>query len=123
MLRKRQMIFQSLLIISLLVLPLQNVWAMTDMDSCDMDMSVEHTMSMDMSMCELEMGNALTSEVASTSVDCEDNHCNKCFHAAAFILTNYAVFDDNTAHQRLTLFDSKYLSFYSPLESPPPIIS
>ncbi|MDX2424700.1 MAG: hypothetical protein QNK15_00435 [Cycloclasticus sp.] len=93
------------------------------MDPCDMDMSVEHTMSMDMSMCELEMGNALTSEVASTSVDCDDNHCNKCFHAAAFILTNHAAVDDNTAHQRFTFFDSKYLSFYSPLESPPPITS
>jgi hypothetical protein len=69
------------------------------------------------------MGNALTSEAASTSVDCDDNHCNKCFHAAAFILTIYAAVDDNTAHQRFTLFDSKYLSFYSPLESPPPIIS
>ncbi|MBL4744470.1 MAG: hypothetical protein JKX87_07580 [Cycloclasticus sp.] len=97
---------------SLLVLPLQNVLAMTDMGSCDMDMS----------MCMSDMGNASTTD-ASSSIDCGDNHCNKCFHGASFILTNAAVINDINAHQQSTVFDSRYRSFYTPLDSPPPIIS
>ncbi|PCI21894.1 MAG: hypothetical protein COB62_02355 [Piscirickettsiaceae bacterium] len=107
---------------SLLVLPLQNVLAMTDMGSCDMDMSANSTMSMDMSMCLSDTGDMSTADTAS-SIDCDDNHCNKCFHGASFILTNAAVINDINAHQQSTVFDSRYLSFYTPLDSPPPIIS
>lgn len=122
MVRIRHIIFQSILVMSLLVLPLQNVLAMTNMGSCDMDMSANHTMSMDMSMCMSDMGNASTPDAAS-SIDCGDNHCNKCFHGVSFILTNAAVINDINAHQRFTVFASSYLSFYTPLDSPPPIIS
>ena len=120
--RIRHIIFQSILVMSLLVLPLQNVLAMMDMDSCEMDMSATDTMSMDMSMCMSDMGNTSTADTTS-SIDCGDNHCNKCFHGASFILTNAAVINDINAHQQSTVFDSRYLSFYTPLDSPPPIIS
>jgi len=106
--RIRYIIIHSLLVIGLLLLPMQNVWAMANTAYCGMDMSA----------CSADM------DVSSaTDLDCGDNHCNKCFHGSSVILTSNKAISGDNDHQRFVLLSRRYLSIITPLETPPPIIS
>lgn len=115
----RHIIIHSLLIFGLLALPLQNSWAMADMASCDIDMSSHDMSNMSMSDCSANMDTSST----SNSLDCDDNHCNKCFHGTFVILTSDMAVNNDKVHQRFVLLNSRYLSVTTPLDLPPPIIS
>ena len=123
----RHIIIHSLLIFGLL--PLQNSWAMADMASCDIDMSSHDMSSHDMSshdMSNMSMSDCsanMDTSSTSNSLDCDDNHCNKCFHGTSAILTNDTAVNNDKVHQRFVLLNSRYLSVTTPLDLPPPIIS
>lgn len=116
--RIRYIIIHSLLIFGLLALPMQNVWAMADMASCDMDMPSHDMSNMSMSDCSADMDTS-----TATDLDCDDNHCNKCFHGSSVILTSDTAVNGDSSHRRVALLNNRYLSITIPLDSPPPIIS
>ncbi len=116
--RIRHIIIHSLLIFGLMALPMQNVWAMADMASCDTDMSSHDMSNMSMSDCSADMNTS-----SATDLDCGDNHCNKCFHGSSVILSSDTAVNGGSSHQRFALLNSLYLSVTIPLDSPPPIIS
>ncbi len=90
---------------------------MTSMTSFAMDMGSYEMSDMGMS-ADHDMADMQTS-----GSDCDENHCNKCFHVGSFILTT-AVFTDNQQHQQFAAPAKGYFSsFVVPLDSPPPIFS
>jgi|GEM_PF-4029103 len=116
--RIRHIIIHSLLAFGLLVLPMQSAWAMADMASCDMDSPFHDMSKMSMSDCSDEMGT-----LATTNLDCGDNHCNECFHSSFFILTNDTATNSDNRKRSFVWLSSPYLSITLSVESPPPIIS
>lgn len=79
----------------------------------DMDMSDHHEM----------MKTSSVADMGVSSMDCDENHCDKCLHVASFILTSF-VFTDNPQHQQFTAPSMEHFSsFLVTLDSPPPIFS
>ena len=113
----RHIVIHCLLALSLFVLPLQSAWAMTSMASFGMDMGSHEMSNMDMDGGPHDMRNMSSAvDMDAAGSDCDENHCNKCFHVASFILTTVAFTD-------VTPSKGGFSSFFVPLDSPPPIFS
>lgn len=90
---------------------------MTSMVSFGMDIGSYEMSNMDMA-ADHDMA-----DMQASDSDCDENHCNKCFHVGSFILTT-AVFIDKQQHQQFAVPVKGYFSsFVVPLDSPPPIFS
>lgn len=119
----RHIVIHCLLALCLFILPLQSAWAMTSMASFGMDMEPHQMSDMDMSDHHEMMKTSSVADMGVSSMDCDENHCDKCLHVASFILTSF-VFTDNPQHQQFTAPSMEHFSsFLVTLDSPPPIFS
>ena len=116
-----------MLILSLLILPLQNAWAMMNTTSCDMTMSPQQTVSHEMSARAMDMQDccdhvdlSMDTVDQSNSEDCCDNDCTNCSHASFLI-----PLEITTPGEKDSLFSivlKKHLLGYQPHPTPPPPI-
>ncbi|HIG78682.1 MAG TPA: hypothetical protein EYQ47_01505 [Cycloclasticus sp.] len=117
--RIRHIIAQSMLVLSLMVLPWQSLLALDEISACDMDMSLHEMNRTDMMNCHSAM-NGHTADGTMLETSCADDHCNKCFHASPFVMTDSTVIAKHVGPQVTTYLLTQYLSILEPIESPPP---
>jgi hypothetical protein len=118
-----------MLILSMLILPLQNAWAMMNTTSCDMTMSSQQVAPHEMSNQAMDTHDccdhaALSMDVVdqSNSEDCCDSDCTNCSHVLLLMPIDITTFSDNSS--TFIIASKKNLLGHLPYPAlPPPIIS
>ena len=121
----RHIVLHCVLAMILLILPLQNAWSMASMVACDMDMSPDSEMSMDMVNCDHHAKLSVMSLDDASQLatqDCADNHCSSCSQISFALLLDVA--EANRVQQPVShWFNESLVTLLLPLDSPPPIFS
>ena len=116
------MLINCMLVLSMLILPLQNAWSMASMDSCELAMPLDSgVLAQDMSMqkCPHHMQTGDQAESMSDS-SCDDSQCSDCSHFASMILPEFADYNFVSAFSSPS-FKNSLLSFLPYPDLPPPL--
>ena len=115
-----QSIVCTVLVLGLLVLPMQNVWAMADMPLCNMNMPTNNMSHMVMPDKAMAKVNGLSKEHAM-GMSNGDEACDKCLHLSSFIVMSGLLSQPSKGFFSFAIFNSDYLSYVEPLDLPPPM--
>jgi len=131
--RTRHIVIHCMLTLSLLILPLQSVWAMASMASCDRAMSSKNVLSHEVSAHGLDRQNCphhagiLADEGGqldhSLDRDYGDNNCTNCTQALSLLPLDSATLRDNGSSLSTFLLKDNPPGYLTCPDSPPPIIA
>lgn len=115
-----QSIVCTVLVLGLLVLPMQNVWAMADMPLCNMTMPTNNMSHMVMTDKVMAKVNGL-SKGHAIDMSNGDEVCDKCSHLSSFVVMSGLLSLHSKGFFSFAFFNSDYLSYVEPLDLPPPM--
>lgn len=125
-----------LLAFSMMILPVQSAWSMTDMVSSEMMLSAAHELVHEHAVQVLDdssadhrvamllntLAQANYSDTAANDMDCADDHCSVCAHVAYILPLEFPQFGDHLTARFVPSSDTLLDHLSSP-EKPTPIHS